>query len=270
MKIAIAVLLCCIASVMEAQRTALAEIQSRSAPATFRAAFHFVAKADSSNFVEAGTITTNPLLQTDVLINYLLKEMNDRFRTAVLDAPSRDTRVRIEPVGGRADLRVSTYFYGPGERVAGLPGALNIIFMPYNRRGKSPTAATDGAGSNRIYVFNLLDQYTGGGNDWWSVGRSLIHEIGHTQGLDHTFKCDNPCDGVDLTVREECYGECATNNAGSVGSTNCYGSSKRELIMGYGSQVYLTACETEQWWKYLLAHRQPWVDYGLKTGPAPW
>lgn len=257
---------------IDAQRPArIGELQQLS-PATFRLAFHFVAGRDGNNFTPTDSLPGgNELLRAEVFIGYLLREMNKRFAGAVLNAPSTDTRIRFVPVNGEEQLLASSYFYAHDERVKFLPDAMNIVFTDYRgRRGKAPSGSTNGAGSNRVSIYGLLPRFLSGNNDWWNVARNILHEIGHTQGLNHTFHCDNPCDGIDLVVRDECYGKCATNNAGSVGSTNCYGSSKRELIMGYGSQVYLTACETEQLWKYLLAHPQPWVDMPLVVGAAPW
>lgn len=251
------------------QAPTIGEIQSRTAPATFRVAFHFVGAADSSNFVLEGK-PERELLRADVFVGYLLREMNERYATAVIGGTQQDSRIRFAPVNGREDVKRSIFLYGHDERPRYLPDAMNIVFTHYGSRGKSPDGSTDGAGSNRIRIYNRLERIKGGEAQWWSIARVIDHEIGHTQGLDHTFKCDNPCGGIDIDVRAECYGECATNNSGSVGKTNCYGSSKRELMMGYGSQVYLTVCETELMWKYLLAHRQPWVDYGMEVGAAPW
>ena len=257
-----------VGGVVRAQSPTIGEIQARTDPATFKLAFHFVATADSSNFSASERAGNNELLRAAALIPRVVGEMNKRFANAVVDTPDADARIRFRLVNGEEVLE-SVYFYGPGERPRMLPEAMNVIFQPYGR-GRAPTASTDGAGSNRVRVYDQLAKYQAGGNDYWSVARAINHEIGHTQNLDHTFKCDNPCGGVDIDVRSECHGECATNNSGSVGSVNCYGASDRELMMGYGSQVYLTVCETEQLWTYLLSHRQPWVDYGYAPGAAPW
>ena len=240
---------------------------------TFRLAFHFVARADGLNFARSSQDALvlahggHEKLRADVLIYYLLEELNLRFRQALLDHPaSRDTRIRFVALRG-SDLLASASFYGYRDPVTYLPDALNIVITPYRAGARAPSGSTPGVGSNRIYLYQLLDSYLRGSDNTWDPARVLAHEFGHTRGLDHTFKCDNPCNGVDLVAEEECFGRCASNNAGSTtAGINCFGGSARKLMMGYGSQLHLTRCETEQLWTYILNHPAPYQEF---SGPLP-
>ncbi|MBB4078478.1 hypothetical protein GGR28_001091 [Lewinella aquimaris] len=252
------------------------ELQALS-PATFRLAFHFVGLEDGRNFTGdpddpvLAAHGNNEKLRADVLMRYLLNEMNFRFRTALLDfAPSRDARIRFALVNGAEEPLRSAFFYRHGERVRTLDDAMNIIFTRYPGPGKAPDASVPGVGSNRIHVYNRLPGFLKGSHDTWTIARIINHELGHTQGLDHTFNCNNPCAGIDLEPEDECFGACTTNNNGSAAGTNCYGGSGRDLMMGYGSQLHLTVCETEQLWNYMLRHPRPWVELPFVGAPAPW
>ncbi len=227
---------------------------------TFRVAFHFVALPDGRNFVSdpADTLLAahgnNEKLRADVLMGYLLRELNGRYKTALLDYPgSRDTKIRFTLAGGREHPLGSAYFYRHDERPVPVPGAFNVIFTAH--RGRTD-GATNGVGSRTIYIYNRLQAYLKGSVDTWTPARTIGHEIGHAFGLDHTFKCDNPCAGQGFDPLEECHGDCVNNNSGS-GQINCYGGSQRELMMGYGSQLFLTPCEVETIWNHLLPAPRP-------------
>ncbi len=233
---------------------------------TVRLAFHFVALPDGRNFAPEAELEK---LRAATFLYYVLGEMNTRMRVAVLDyPPSRDTRLRFALVNGPQEPLASCFFYGNRDKVVPLDGAMNVVFTDYRGRGKAPDGAITGTGSNRITVYNRLQTYLAGSQDTWTVARLINHEFGHTQGLDHSFKCDNPCAGIDLEPREECFGVCTTNNAGSTAGTNCYGGSERALMMGYGTQLSLTVCETEQLLNYLLNHPRPYINFDRCT-PRP-
>jgi hypothetical protein len=230
---------------------------------TVRVAFHFVADTADRNFV---THTGDSLflahdrhekLRADVFMYYILREMNGRMATAVLDyEPSRDARIRFERVYRERPALESAFFYRQNERPRLVDSALNLVFRP-NLRTRAPTAQT-GYGSNRIDVFNVLRTYLRGSHDTWSVARTINHEFGHTQGLRHSFNCGNPCDGIDLAVAEECGGECVPNDSRN-GESNCYGRSPRDLMMGYGTQLHLTVCELEHLWGGMLRRPRPYL-----------
>ena len=233
----------------------LDEIQSLP-DTTLALAFHFVALPDGRNFVldprDSLLIAhgNNEKLRANILVYYLLGELNRVFRGGMLDyAASKDTKIRFELYAGQEDGDDGIQLYDFGERIRPLPGAYNVIFQ--YRAGKSPDGVTGGRGSRRIVVYNLLQRYLTGSNDTWTPARNIGHEIGHALGLDHTFHCDNPCAGQGFDPLEECFGECVDHNFGS-GPVNCYGGSDRQLLMGYGSQVHLTACEVERMWNYML------------------
>ncbi len=226
---------------------------------TVRLAFHFVALADGRNFAPEAEIEK---LRAATFMYYVLEEMNQRMRLALLDySPSRDLRIRFALVNGPDNARASAFFYDHDAPVKPLDAALNVILTDYRGRGNPPDGSISGAGSNRITIYNRLQTYLSGSQDTWTVARVINHEFGHTQGLDHSFKCDNPCAGIDLEPQEECYGECTTNNSGSAAGTNCFGGSPRALMMGYGTQLNLTVCETEQLWNYLLNHPRPYLSF---------
>lgn len=229
---------------------------------TFPLFFHFVALPDGRNFVADTTDSLflahgrHEKLRADVLMYYMLRELNHRFRTALLDyPPSRDTKIRFGYAHPEAPPLESARFYRFGEPVRSVPGTFNIVFT--SRAGSSRTdGATTGTGSHTVYVYNRLQTYLAGSHDTWTVARLIGHEIGHALSLDHTFKCDNPCAGQGFDPLEECFGECTPHNSGN-GRQNCFGGSSRDLMMGYGSQLHLTICEVEQIWNYLLGDGPP-------------
>ncbi|WP_420460944.1 M12 family metallo-peptidase [Neolewinella sp.] len=237
---------------------------------TYAVAFHFVALEDGTNFVTDPQDSLvlahggHEKLRADVLMYYLLREINGRFRSGLLDYPgTKDTKIRFAYLNGRDEPLRSAFFYTARQPIAYQKDALNIVFTAYRGRSSSPSGSTPGVGSNRIIVYNQLQRYLRGSHDTWTPARVIAHEFGHTRGLDHTFKCDNPCNGIDLVALDECYGKCATNNSGSTtAGVNCHGGSARELMMAYGSQVYLTVCETELLWNYLLAHPAAYQRFG--------
>ncbi len=233
---------------------------------TVRLAFHFVALPDGRNFAPESNVEK---LRAASFLYYVLGEMNTRMRVAVLDfPPSQDTRLRFALVNGPEDPLASCFFYGNRDKVVPLEGAMNVVMTDYRGRGRAPDGSITGVGSNRITIYNRLQDYLAGSQDTWTVARLINHEFGHTQGLDHSFKCDNPCAGIDLEPKEECFGVCTTNNAGSTAGTNCYGGSPRALMMGYGTQLSLTVCETEQLLNHLLNHPRAYVDFDRCT-PRP-
>lgn len=240
---------------------------------TFALAFHFVALDDGTNFVTDPQDSLllahdgHEKLRADVLMGYLIRELNGRFRTALLDMPAtKDTRIRFAYLNGAEQPLCSAYFYGSQDRIAYREDALNIVFTRY-RGQRAPSGSTPGVGSNSVYVYNQLQNYLRGSHDTWTVARVIAHEFGHSRGLDHTFKCDNPCNGVDLVATDECFGKCTTNNNGSTtAGVNCFGGSARKLIMAYGAQVHLTPCETELLWNYLIEHPAAYQTY---SGPLP-
>ena len=224
---------------------------------TLRLAFHFVALPDGTNFVTDRRDSLllahggHEKLRADVLIYYLLKELNDRFRKGMLDyPPSRDTKIRFAQAKNPEDSVAGAYFYAHGERPKLSPDVFNVIFQ-YHPGKNAPDGSTGGTGSRTIRIYNVLQRYLQGSHDTWSVARNIGHEIGHALSLDHTFKCDNPCAGRGFDPLEECYGDCVEHNHGS-DKINCFGGSPRELIMGYGSQVYFTVCEVERMWEFLM------------------
>ncbi|PPK85801.1 pregnancy-associated plasma protein-A [Neolewinella xylanilytica] len=224
---------------------------------TLRLAFHFEALPDGRNFVTDPNDSlliahgNNEKLRADILIYYVLQELNHRFRTGMVDyAPSRDTKIRFALVETLDSGIRGASFYAHGERPVHVPGAFNVIFR-YHPGPRAPNGSTGGVGSTTIYIYNALQTYLAGSQDTWSLARNIGHEIGHALSLDHTFKCDNPCAGQGFDPLEECYGDCVPHNHGS-DKINCFGGSSRELMMGYGSQVYLTVCEVERMWGWLL------------------
>ncbi len=240
----------------EGDRLTIEEIQELP-DTTLRLAFHFVALPDGRNFVSdpqdslLATHGNNEKLVAKTLTYYLLRELNGRFRTAMLDyEPSRDTKIRFAPAENPEKGIAGAYFYSYRERPVAIPGVFNVIFQ-YRGGANPPDGSTGGAGSHTIYIYNSLQKYLSGSHDTWSVARQIGHEIGHALSLDHTFKCDNPCAGQGFDPLEECFGDCVPHNHGS-DKTNCYGGSQRELMMGYGSQVYLTVCEVERIWNFML------------------
>ena len=240
---------------------------------TFPVVFHFVARADGLNFAQTTQDSLllahdgHEKLRAEIFMYYVLRELNGRFSSALLDAPTKDTRIRfVYRYPDRKPLR-GARFYGYRDPVNYVADALNIVITPYRGRGSAPSGSTPGTGSNRIFIYNILERYLRGSHDTWMPARIIAHEFGHTCGLDHTFKCDNPCAGVDLFPEQECYGRCTTNNTGSTSAgVNCHGGSARELIMAYGSQVHLTRCELEQLWNYLITHPAPYQHF---DGPLP-
>ena len=224
---------------------------------TLQLAFHFVALPDGTNFVTDPRDSLllahggHEKLRADVLIYYLLKELNDRFRKGMLDyPPSRDTKIRFAQARNPEESIAGAYFYAHNERPRLVPGVFNVIFQ-YHPGKNAPDGSTGGTGSRTIRIYNVLQRYLAGSHDTWSVARNIGHEIGHALSLDHTFKCDNPCAGCGFDPLEECYGDCVEHNRGS-DRINCFGGSPRELMMGYGSQVYFTVCEVELMWGFLL------------------
>ncbi|WP_116125014.1 M43 family zinc metalloprotease [Lewinella sp. IMCC34183] len=220
---------------------------------TFGVVFHFVALPDGRNYVAdardslLATHGNNEVLRADVLMWYLIREVNKRFRTGVIDyPPSKDTKLRFVYANG-PDPLASAYFYAHGERLRPVAGAFNVILVDHPG---TTNASTRGKGSRTIYLYNTLPDYLRGSNNTWDPARTLAHEIGHALSLDHTFKCDNPCAGRGFDPYEECFGECVNHNSGS-GEVSCFGGSDRELLMGYGSQLFLTPCEVEQIWDHL-------------------
>ena len=165
----------------------------------FAVAFHFVALEDGTNFVTDPQDSLvlahggHEKLRADVLMYYLLREMNGRFRSALLDNPAtKDTKIRFAYLNGPAEPLRSAFFYSAREPIAYRNDALNIVFTAYRGRGGAPSGATLGTGSNRIFVYNQLQNYLQGSHDTWTPARVINHEFGHSRGLDHTFKCDNP------------------------------------------------------------------------------
>ena len=239
----------------------LSMVEIQSLPdTTLPLAFHFVALPDGRNFVLdpqdslLAAHGNNEKLRANILVYYLLGELNRVFSSGMLDYPaSKDTKIRFATYAGSEHDPPGIQLYGYGEQVSMVPEAYNVIFR--YRPGKSPDGSTGGTGSRRIVVYNLLQQYLAGANDTWTPARNIGHEIGHALGLDHTFHCDNPCAGQGFDPHEECYGECVDHNFGS-GRVSCYGSSDRQLLMAYGSQVHLTVCEVERMWNYLLASKR--------------
>lgn len=223
---------------------------------TLPIAFHFVGLPDGRNFVTdprdslLAAHGNNDKLRSNILVYYLLLELNAKFRGGMLDyPPSKDTKIRFglyKP--GEGELPALQH-YAYGERPRMVPGVYNVIFQ--YRAGKSPDGSTGGTGSKRIVVYNVLQRYLAGSSDFWTVARNIGHEIGHSLSLDHTFHCENPCAGQGFDPAEECFGTCVPHNQGS-GEVNCFGGSDRQLLMGYGAQTSLTVCEVERMWNYML------------------
>jgi hypothetical protein len=129
---------------------------------------------------------------------------------------------------------------------------------------------------------NVLDPpsdcLSAAGNMWAYVS-TVVHELGHMLNLNHTFTCNNPCHGIAYNFyAPACYDErcqvsclpnsmpqphcnCVGNNSDSAcndGGQPCSGASR--MLMGYGSQSYLSTCEMEGMWSSFLNKNQDFID----------
>lgn len=233
--------------------------------ASYNLVFHFVANGSGQNFTcdpNDPIVTTNPMLYVPTIMYWIRKEMNDRFETAVLGVPDPDAKIRFEYLNGSNCN--SAFFYSAGQKPQPLNNAINIIFV--NDPNNQGIRGWTNYGSNRIFIENVLAEFLAGSQDYWSLGRLINHEFGHTRNLRHSFNCNNPCDGVDLVAVDECCGQCWPTDSNSSG---CWQCSDDDLMMGYGIQKHLTKCELLELWCYIIDNPEPYqtVTNSCNNGP---
>lgn len=222
--------------------------------ANYNLAFHFVGNNNGENFTcdpDHPILNINPMLYTPKLLNAVVGEMNKRMGLAVLGIPNPSAKISFSYLNENACG--SSFFYRSGDSPQFVSEALNIVFV--NDPSNPGVRAWTYYGSNRIYVENVLASFLAGSNNFWDLGRLINHEFGHTRGLKHTFNCNNPCDGIDIVVEDECNGTCWSTDSYSSG---CWGSSKRNLMMAYGTQLHFTECEFVELWCYITNNPAPY------------
>lgn len=103
-----------------------------------------------------------------------------------------------------------------------------------------------------------------GTNNWLrAISRSFNHEIGHVLSLRHSEDCNNPCDGIDIDVQEECGPNCpqvAVCDGFNPGIVNCNGTivsrctwanSRNITSQGWWNDA-ITPCQWEQIFDHAL------------------
>ena len=197
--------------------------------ATVKVAFHFVGNRAGRNF------TNNP---NDPIVDdnwhwyagntlYLvMREMNKITSSALIGYNSSDTRIRFAYVNGSSSN--SSYFYSHGQSINYRSDAMNIVFKA------SPYSGYTNYGANWVVVSGLLESVIADENEWWTAGRTAVHEFLHTKYMQHGFNCNNPCDGVDINVRVECGGTCYPDDSGG----ECYGRSTSGLDQQFSLSVF--------------------------------
>lgn len=90
-------------------------------------------------------------------------------------------------------------------------------------------------------VQNAHEYAIDGTNNFWESGSTILHEWGHSRGLDHTFHCDNACDDIAFDVNAECNGQCFDHNGPTGGQ--CWQQSQDNRLMASGPGVNLSLCE---------------------------
>jgi|GEM_PF-5620165 len=234
--------------------------------ADYKLVFHFIGDQNGDNFTcnaKDPILSTNSMLYVPDFLYYVLNEMNGKMATAVLGTQDPDSKIRfgyLKPGGACTN----TFFYKDGESPALLGNALNIIFE--NDPSNPGIRGWTNYGSNKIHIENILPSFLGGSQNYWSLGRLINHEFGHTRNLKHTFNCSNPCDGIDLVAVDECCGKCWPTDSYSTG---CWQCSDDDLMMAYGVQTKMTKCEKLELWCYIINNPAPYQTVTNACSKSP-
>lgn len=228
--------------------------------ANFKIAFHFKANSIGDNFTcdpNDPIVTSNTFLYAPTLVNAVINEMNTRMSSALLlNGQNTDAKITFSLING-GDCN-SIFLYESNESFTVLPDAINIYFI--NVPNDPGIRAWTTYGSNKMYIENVLEAFLNGSNNFWSIGRVMNHEFGHTRNLLHSFNCNNPCNGIDIVVEDECCGQCWPDDSNSSG---CWGCSSQQLIMAYGIQLHFTECEFIQLWNYIVNNPRPYQEFNI-------
>lgn len=242
---------------------------------TFDLAFHFFALSNGDNFTcdpNDPIINSNnsPQIFAPLYMQNILDQMNARMANGLLtdDGQTHDTKIRFRFVG--PDACSSASFYSANETVSLNSNAMNIIM---NNNGNTTIHGYTFWNANRVYILNTLQYYLNISNppNTHDIARLINHEFLHTRSLNHTHYCNNPCNGISFELvngqNVECCGTCYNHN----GPAACWGCNDRQLVMGPGSQLYLTPCELKEAWNYILETSPSYQTYcegQASTGPV--
>ncbi len=234
----------------------------------FNLVFHFKADSNGYNFTcdEDDTILdTYQKLYAPVWVRQIVNEMNIRMHEALLIPDGQggfieeDCRVRFHLLND--DECSSSYFYSNEESFENIPNAINIRFSNNSNFGGGRMSGSAHTGANYLNIYNALNLIINIENEtanYWDFARLILHEWAHTRGLDHSFYCYNPCNGIDLDADSECCGNCGESPYYTSGCWNC---SENNLIMAYGIQTHFTKCEFSELWNYMINHPHSYQDF---------